>query len=129
MVKCTSAIFFRCDQPFTVRSMKAAVIVLNLNFHTRGRISLHFILSTHVNILHLVSISYPEPAIFRRRIESSGIIHNRKPEILAFFCLIATFLWIIPELSILPLKIACSGYEIDLVCNKHYYMAEINAAR
>ncbi len=31
-----------------------------------------------------LSISYPEPAIFRRRIESSGIIHNRKPEILAF---------------------------------------------
>ncbi len=30
------------------------------------------------------AISYPEPAIFRRRIESSGIIHNRKPEILAF---------------------------------------------
>ena len=31
-----------------------------------------------------ISFSYPEPAIFRRRIESSGIIHNRKPEILAF---------------------------------------------
>ena len=30
------------------------------------------------------AISYPEPAIFRGRIESSGIIHNRKPEILAF---------------------------------------------
>ena len=31
-----------------------------------------------------IAISYPEPAIFRGRIESSGIIHNRKPEILAF---------------------------------------------
>ncbi len=33
-------------------------------------------------------ISYPEPAIFRGRIESSGIIHNRKPEILAFFAIL-----------------------------------------
>ena len=41
-----------------------------------------------------VSISYPEPAIFRRRIESSGIIHNRKPEILAFFArLLHSFLY------------------------------------
>ena len=40
------------------------------------------------------TISYPEPAIFRRRIESSGIIHNRKPEILAFFArLLHSFLY------------------------------------
>ncbi len=39
-------------------------------------------------------ISYPEPAIFRGRIESSGIIHNRKPEILAFFArLLHSFLY------------------------------------
>ncbi len=37
-----------------------------------------------VVLTSLEPISYPEPAIFRRRIESSGIIHNRKPEILAF---------------------------------------------
>ncbi len=46
-------------------------------------------LPTSGNVRPLVTrsspISYPEPAIFRRRIESSGIIHNRKPEILAFF--------------------------------------------
>ncbi len=42
----------------------------------------------------LPPISYPEPAIFRRRIESSGIIHNRKPEILAFFArLLHSFLY------------------------------------
>ena len=44
--------------------------------------------------LCIASISYPEPAIFRRRIESSGIIHNRKPEILAFFArLLHSFLY------------------------------------
>ena len=47
----------------------------------------------YARLVHL-PISYPEPAIFRRRIESSGIIHNRKPEILAFFArLLHSFLY------------------------------------
>ena len=45
---------------------------------------LWYIRASCARCLSHTAISYPEPAIFRGRIESSGIIHNRKPEILFF---------------------------------------------